>query len=148
MRTEDIMRTVVVGVDGSEHGDVALAFAAEEAALRGAVLRIVCAWRLPSNMTMDLGLVPGLFESFRGESEAIVADALAKVEELRPGLVCEAKAVEGHAGTVILEEAHDADMVVVGSRGRGELAGRMLGSISQHIINHSPCPVAVVPIRH
>lgn len=141
------MRTIVVGVDGSKHGDVALAFAAEEAALREVVLRIVCAWHLPSNMTMDLGLVPGLFESFRSEAETIAADALAKVEELRPGLVCEAKVVEGHAATAILEEAHDADMVVVGSRGRGELAGMVLGSVSQHVIHHSSCSVVVVPIK-
>ena len=49
------MSLVVVGVDGSEHGEAALAFAAEEAALREADLRIVCAWQFPANMTMDMG---------------------------------------------------------------------------------------------
>ncbi|HEY5529792.1 MAG TPA: universal stress protein, partial [Thermoleophilia bacterium] len=44
---EVLMKTILVGVDGSEHGEAALAFAAEEAALRGAHLLIVCAWENP-----------------------------------------------------------------------------------------------------
>jgi nucleotide-binding universal stress UspA family protein len=139
------MSLVVVGVDGSEHGDAALAFAAEEAVLRDADLRIVCAWQIPANMTMDMGMVSGVFESFRDEAELMAAQAVETANQLRPAAKAHAKVVEGHPATVLLEESQGATLLVVGSRGRGELAGILLGSVSQHVIHHSSCPVTVVP---
>ncbi len=139
------MSLVVVGVDGSEHGEAALAFAAEEAALRDAGLRIVCAWQFPANMTMDMGAVSGVFESFRDEAELIAAEAVETVKQLRPAVNAHAKVVDGHPATVLLEESRGATLLVVGSRGRGGLAGILLGSVSQHVIHHAPCPVTVVP---
>ena len=139
------MGVVVVGVDGSEHGEAALQFAAEEAVLRGASLRVVCAWEFPMNLTADIGLVPGLMQRFAEEGEEIVREAVARVAELRPSVACEPRAVEGHAGSVLLDEARGAILLVVGSRGRGELAGVLLGSVSHQVLHHAPCPVTVVP---
>ncbi len=140
------MSLVVVGVDGSEHGSAALAFAAEEAALRGADLRIVCSWETPAGMTMEAGMVPGIFDSFREEAETIVRDAADWVRQVNPGLSVEMKVVGSHPVTALLEEGRAADVLVVGTRGRGELAGILLGSVSQHLIHQAPCPVTVVPM--
>jgi nucleotide-binding universal stress UspA family protein len=139
------MGIVVVGIDGSEHGEVALQFAAEEAALRGARLRIVCAWDLPPNAPMSVGLVPGLIQSFGDEAGTIVQAAVDRVGELQPAVSCEPRVIEGHPGSVLLEEARGAILLVVGSRGRGELAGMLLGSVSHQVLHHAPCPVTVVP---
>jgi nucleotide-binding universal stress UspA family protein len=139
------MGVVVVGVDGSEHGDAALRFAAEEAALRGGHLRVVCAWEVPASVVMSVGLVSGMMESFRDEAETIVQAALALVVKLQPSVSCEARVVEGHPGSVLLGEAKEATLLVVGNRGRGGFAGMMLGSVSHQVLHGAPCPVTVVP---
>jgi nucleotide-binding universal stress UspA family protein len=145
-----IMGFVVVGVDGSEHGDAALRFAAEEAALRGAQLRVVCAWELPALEfpvagAMSVDLIPALMRGIGDEADGIVQTAVARVKELQPAVSCEPRVVEGHAGSVLLDEARGAILLVVGSRGRGELAGMLLGSVSHQVLHHAPCPVTVVP---
>ncbi len=139
------MGIIVAGIDGSEHGQAALEFAAEEAALRSARLRVVCAWEIPATVGMSVGLVPGLLESFREEADAIVQSAIDRVKELQPSVPCEPRAVEGHAGSVLLDEARGATLLVVGSRGRGDFTGLLLGSVSHQVLHHAPCPVVVVP---
>jgi nucleotide-binding universal stress UspA family protein len=139
------MGVIVVGVDGSEHGQAALEFAAEEAALRSARLRIVCAWEVPATAGMSVGLVPGLLGSFREEAQAIVQSAIDRVEELKPSVPCEPQAVEGHAGSVLLDQSRGATLLVVGSRGRADFTGLLLGSVSHQVLHHAQCPVVVVP---
>jgi nucleotide-binding universal stress UspA family protein len=136
---------VVVGVDGSEHGVAALQFAAEEAALRGAHLRVVCAWEVPANAAASVGSFPGLMRSFGDEADGIVQAAIARVRELQPSASCEPRVIEGHPSSVLLDEARGATLLVVGSRGRGEFAGMLLGSVSHQVLHHAPCPVTVVP---
>ena len=58
---------------------------------------------------------------------------------------CERLAPEGPPATVLVEQASDASMLVVGSRGRGTVAGLVLGSVSQEVVKHAACPVLVVP---
>jgi nucleotide-binding universal stress UspA family protein len=139
------MDYLVVGVDGSDQAEAALRFAAEEAALRKAVLRVVAAWEVPMDSTMSVGLVPGMMQSLSDEAEEVVKSAIGRVQELQPSVKCESRVVEGRAGTVLLEEARGAVLLVVGSRGRGELAGMLLGSVSNHLVHNAPCPVTVVP---
>jgi nucleotide-binding universal stress UspA family protein len=139
------MDFVVVGADGSEQAENALRFAAEEAALRKARLRVVCAWDIPMDTTMSVGLTPGMFEGLSAEAEEIVKAAIGRVQELQPSVVCEARVVEGRAEAVLLEEAQGALLLVVGSRGRSGLASALLGSVSSHLVHHAPCPVTVVP---
>jgi nucleotide-binding universal stress UspA family protein len=141
------METIVVGVDGSDCGRAALEFATAEAAAHGATLRIVCAWQVPAAAYAG-GLSPGVDASvigvFRDGAEDVVRESVAVTRRLQPALQCEGIAVEGQAADVLLQEARNADFLVVGNRGRGGFASLLLGSVSQQVVHHAPCPVIVV----
>lgn len=141
------METIVVGVDGSAGARAALEFAAREAALRKARLRIVCAWEISAAVYAG-GFAPALdqatVDGFRADAEAVVQEAVAAAKELQPGIECEGKVVQGQAAEALLEEAPDADLIVVGNRGHGGFASLLLGSVSHQVVQHAPCPVTVV----
>jgi len=139
------MKTIVVGVDGSKHAEDALEFAAEEASLRGARLLIVCAWESSAMIApMGAGYTAEFLEAFIDSAESIVRAAVARVAELQPSVACEGKSAQGHPAEVLLKEAEQADMIVVGNRGHGEFVGLLLGSVTQHVVHHAHCPVVVV----
>jgi nucleotide-binding universal stress UspA family protein len=141
------VETILVGVDGSAQGREALACAAKEAALHGARLRIICAWTIPSAVYAS-GFAPATEESpldsFGRNAEAIVRDAVAEARQLQPSVPCEGEAVQGQAANALLKHAADASLIVVGNRGRGGFASLLLGSTSQQVVHHAPCPVLVV----
>lgn len=141
------METIVVGVDGSEGAREALEFAAREAALRKGRLRIVCAWEIPPAVYGG-GFAPTLDQStldgFREGAETVVQEAVAAAKQLQPTIECEGKAVQGQPADVLLQEARDADLIVVGNRGHGGFASLLLGSVSHQVVQHAPCPVTVV----
>lgn len=143
------METIVVGVDGSETAAAALDFAASEAALRGARLRVVCVWEVPIAAYGD-GMIPAvtpeMFDSFQAAAQKVVDDAVASVSAEHPGLAYEGRCLEGLPAAVLLDQAQDASLVVVGNRGRGGVASLLLGSVSQQVVHHAPCPVVVVPL--
>jgi nucleotide-binding universal stress UspA family protein len=141
---------IVVGVDGSELGAAALAWAVEEAKLRQATLVAVHAWTfVPAGPIAEPGMVPvpagdlaGDFTAERNIAETIVEDAVAGVSAA--GVEVERRLVEGSPGDALVDAARDADLLVVGSHGRGSLASALLGSVSHHVLKHAPCPVVVV----
>jgi len=124
---------VVVGADGSAASDAAVAFAFEEAALREAPLLAVCAL---SDMPGCLGEAHGLREKFDR--------ALDRWEKELPEVVVRRHVAVGAARGALLAAAGGAQLLAVGSRGRGGLRGMMLGSVSQAVLAHAACPVAVV----
>jgi nucleotide-binding universal stress UspA family protein len=137
---------VVVGVDGSPGAVAALRFALDEASLRGLPLRIVCAWEASA-------------AAYVGETFAATADAFLEGEhhadevlhtaleglEADAEVEVEALAIEGHPAAVLIEQARGAALLVVGSRGRGTAASLLLGSVSQKLAHHAPCPLVIVP---
>jgi nucleotide-binding universal stress UspA family protein len=138
---------IVVGVDGSEGGKTALEFAAAEAVLRKTPLRIVSAWMVPAiAYGGDLGppLDAATWDALRERAEKVADDALAEAKQLQPEVEGEALAVQGHAADVILAQAGDAELVVVGRRGLGGFKSLLLGSVSQQVVHYAPCPVVVV----
>lgn len=139
------MAKIVVGVDGSAAAAAALRWALAEARLRGAELRVVHAWHLP--------LLPGGETSAadpeyvllrRRDAEDLLAQALADLGSESEAVAVETVAVEGRAASALVREAADADLLVVGSRGRGGFAELLLGSVSHECAQHAPCPVAIV----
>jgi nucleotide-binding universal stress UspA family protein len=139
------METVVVGVDGSSPARAALDFAVGEAALRGARLRIVCAWEIPPTIYDWDGVVDqSTVDGFREGAENVVKDALDAAKKSQPTLECEARIAEGHPAEVLLDQSGDATLIVVGNRGRGGFASLLLGSVSQQVVSHASCPVTVV----
>jgi len=140
------MGKVVVGVDGSAGSRAALQWAAEEARTRGAVLEAVIVWQYPALTTMPaFGVLPPADE-MNAEAKAALAAVLEEEHLLSsPELTVLEAITQGPPAAGLLEAAKDADLLVVGSRGHGGFTGLLLGSVSQHCLTHSRCPVVVVP---
>ncbi|MCO1616611.1 MULTISPECIES: universal stress protein [Micromonospora] len=135
---------VVAGSDGSESALRALGFAVERAAQRDVPLRVLRAWEPPG----DRWVPPDFDPEQVAASERAAAEAeLAPWRESFPDVPVEIEAVPGSASALLVEASRSAQLVVVGSRGRGGLRGMLLGSVSQQLIQHSHCPVAVVRER-
>ena len=137
-------RRVVVGVDGSPESEAALRFAADEAKLRGALLRVVCAWEPSASGYLGEAFAPTTDAFDRAEHYA--EDVLrAALEQLQPeSLEVEAVAGEGGPAAVLLEQAADAELLVVGSRGLGAAKRIMLGSVSADLAHRASCPLVIV----
>ena len=140
------MNGIVVGIDGSPAAKAALAFALEEARLRQAPLRIVCAWEIPAIEYAGAAFVPtpDLASEAERHADAVLAEAAGS---LPPdlGIHVETASVHGHPATVLVEQAKGATLLVVGSRGHGGLASLVLGSVSQAVAHHSAVPLVIVP---
>jgi nucleotide-binding universal stress UspA family protein len=131
---------IVVGVDGSACADRALEFAAHEAARWGALLHVVSAYEVPP----DAGWVVVPQGAFEDGAIASVVSAVARANELEPDVVTKGEHMHGLAGNVLVEASKGAALLVVGTRGRGEMASVILGSVSEHCLHHASCPVTIV----
>ena len=131
---------VVVGVDGSDGARRALQWAAEEARLRGARLRAVHVWSY-------LDQAGEAFDPTYGEDDArqFLDEVVAGLGDDAGGLDIERMAVCDLPARGLLDSAGDADLLVVGARGMGGFRGLLLGSVSQQVAQHAPCPVVIVP---
>ena len=139
---------VVVGVDDSPGSAAALQWALEEAALRNTELVVVNGW-FPPALAIPLWAVPEQpfrIEEFEDDSkhliDTMVDKALGAAPRPPPAIV--RHPVRDTPAKALLDTASEADLIVVGSRGRGGFKGLLLGSVSQQIVNHAPCPVVVV----
>jgi len=133
---------VVVGVDGSSHSDVTLRLAAAEARRLGGRLVVVHAYRLPT--PAEYGPNAGVDEPHhRIVAEELVERALERLGPDRDTLKIETRAVHGGAADALLEAARTAAVLVVGARGRGGFERLRIGSVSQHVLRHAPCPVVI-----
>jgi nucleotide-binding universal stress UspA family protein len=141
----DAVERVVVGVDGSESSLRALHWAARDAELRGAVLEVVTAWTFPEHAA-PLGLIvrvpwpEDLMAQAREALDTLIERELPGRDKAR----VHAQVIRGSAAAVLLEAARDADLLVVGNRGRGAFADLLLGSVGEHCARHAVCPVVVV----
>ncbi len=138
---------IVVGVDGSDGSRHALDWARDEALLRGAELHVVHAWSPPAPVSEIAALVEPVdaevFEKAAHELLTGEVDRLAARPEGSPPV--EAIGRRGYASTILLEESKDANLLVVGTRGRGGFTGLLLGSVSQQCAQHTELPLAVIP---
>lgn len=136
------MPRIVVGVDGSEHARRAVRVALEEAERRQADVEAVYAVA-GSGMMPDPVSQPGpRREEARASGSKVLDEALADVDG--QGATVERTVKIGNATRVLCEAADDAELMVVGSRGLGGFKGLLVGSVTQQVIAHAPCPVLVV----
>ncbi len=139
------MRTgrIVVGTDGTGCSTAAVRWAAREAARRTASLRIVHAFEWEwGSARYDSGSED--VDVARHLAEAVATEAAGQARLVAPTVRVEADAVIGRPIPRLLAAAEDAALVVLGSRGRGGVAGLLLGSVSRRVALHAPCPVVVV----
>lgn len=138
------METIVVGVDGSEGSAAALRWALREARMRGAKIRVVHAWAYPEVSTYHEA-AHALRIPFAEEASRLVDRIVEEASSDAEGLEIEKVVVEGEGAPSLVEAAHDASMLVVGSRGLGGFAGLLLGSVSQQCAHHATCPLVIIP---
>jgi nucleotide-binding universal stress UspA family protein len=140
------MTKIVVGVDGSEEAQAALRWAFDEAQLRQAELDVVHAWTYPYQ-----GPRTGVTEPrdlMELDAAKALEQAMARLRAERPGddVALHAHVREGNPADVLVQESKGADLLVVGSRGRGGFASLLLGSVSTAVTHHAACPVVVVRV--
>ncbi len=135
------MGRIVVGIDGSESSHGALAWAAQEATLRGARLYLLHSWQFPPSPD-PAGGIPHI--DMEGVAKQILADAVATLDE---GSAIETEIANDSAGRALVRASKGAELVVVGARGLGGFRGLLLGSVSQLVAHHAHCPIVIVPVN-
>lgn len=139
--------SIIVGVDGSADAERALRWAAEQAALERRPLAVVAAAGIDQVGAVTWAGAAGSYvipTSDLVEQVRVVAEGAAQsARELRPGLRVTAHADHGDPREALIELSRDAHLVVVGSRGRGKLRSRLLGSVSTTVLRHAASPVVV-----
>jgi nucleotide-binding universal stress UspA family protein len=141
------IKLIIVGVDGSENSRAALRWAYDEATQHGASLTAVTAWhRPPLFMAPPYGsLPPEGYETQPKDDALVMLERLtAELAPRTPAVDVRTSIAEGNPAKVLIERSKEADLLVVGARGREGFAGMLLGSVSQHIVAHAECPVVVV----
>jgi len=139
---------IVVGVDGSPESHAALHFALKDAVRRRTAVRVVSAYVPPEYWAVSYGLtaLPTLEDLVQDSAEVgqeAIAAAVAADPELG-AVPTEVIAVPGPAAKALIEQAKDADLLVVGHRGRGGFKSAVLGSVGLHCVLHAMCPVTIV----
>ncbi|MBP2326608.1 nucleotide-binding universal stress UspA family protein [Kibdelosporangium banguiense] len=133
---------VVVGIDGSPVSEAALAFAFDAADSRNVPLIAVHAW---TDSVFDAAVAPLLdWDAIETEERRLLAERLAGWSEKYPDVAVQRVVVRDRPAHALIGQAAHAQLVVVGSHGRGSAAGLVLGSVSHAVLHHSPCPVAFV----
>jgi nucleotide-binding universal stress UspA family protein len=139
-------KPIVAATDGSEESLRAVDWAAREAVLRGAPLRIVSAAALLPRMVgghamSDYDTVADIIRQHRDQALAAATERAAK---MAPGLLVDADHLDGSPAEAVTEAGSGALMLVAGSRGNGAFAAMILGSVSRYVATHAACPVVVV----
>jgi len=146
-RRRQEMSGITVGIDGSSHSARALEWALKEAAIRHARLTVLTVHSVPmSGWTGNPIVLPSDAddqEKARQAAEEMTLKAVAQLGEAQPASVT-VRVVTGYPAEELIKVSEGADLLVVGSRGAGGFAKLILGSVSNQVVHHAHCPVAVV----
>ena len=143
------MPGILVGVDGSDHSQRALEWAAKEAAFRRtsltvlAVHQAVHGWAGSLRFGDDEAQVQKIAEAAKAETEKV----LAGLGDSRPASVT-VRAVHGYPAEELIQAGADADMIVLGTRGVGGWTRQLIGSVATKVVHHATAPVLIVPAGH
>lgn len=131
---------VVVGVDGSPASLEALDWALRYAAMSHSSVDIVATWDWPVTVSMA-PIAPDFAQSL--SAEQLLDGLLQQKRPEHPDLQIDGRVVQGSAASVLEDVSKGAALLVIATRGRGELVGLLLGSVSEHCVTHAQCPVLV-----
>jgi len=141
------MSGIIVGIDGSPHSQPVLEWAMREAAAHGVPLTVLTVEQVAASGWHGTVVFPA-DEKYLAAARKAAAELIAKVAEqlgqASPSAVT-LRAVFGLPAEELVEASRGADLVVVGSRGTGGFSRVVLGSVSNHLMHHAHCPVAIVP---
>lgn len=129
-------KRIVVGVDGSSAARAALEWAIRQGACTGAVVEPVTVYHWFPMPIEDI--------DFKGLATHMLEDSLLDAADPGAPVKIISKVVQGSPAKVLLQEAAGAELLVVGSRGRGGITEALLGSVAHYCLHHAPCPVVVV----
>ncbi|WP_420077748.1 universal stress protein [Streptomyces sp. JL3001] len=139
---------VLLAVDGSPSAHGAVEFAFAQASMHGRDLIALHAWSAQSERAYDGPSDPPFMtydeSRMRDEEQRVLTEALGGPGEKFPDVTVHRRLVRGRIRHSLIEASAEAALVVVGARGRGGFAGLLLGSVSQAVLHHAQCPVAVV----
>jgi nucleotide-binding universal stress UspA family protein len=137
-------RTVAVGVDSSDQNRHVLDTAFREAALRDATLLAIHVWDFT---TVDFAADPLRQLSWAGleyGESAVLGEMLDRYRDDYPDVNVKQRVVDNRPSTGLIEAAADAELLIVGSRGRGTIASITLGSTGHHLLQSAPCPLLIM----
>jgi nucleotide-binding universal stress UspA family protein len=133
---------IVVGVDGSGSAQAALLWALRQATLTGVGVDAVVSWSIPATAAAA-GPLPESYDP-AGDAATALTEAVAPARAAHPDVEVRTVELEGPPGPGLVEYAESAELLVVGSRGHGVVAGLLLGSVSEYCVSHATCPVVVL----
>jgi nucleotide-binding universal stress UspA family protein len=138
-------KTVLVGVDGSPSSRAALRWAAAEAQQHGCELVALNAWA-PVMVPITGGTVtaPREVPDTAGDAKTLLLQTITDELGENPPVTVQPRVKSGNAAKLLIELSAEADLLVVGTRGHGGFVGLLLGSVSQQVVSHAQCTVAVV----
>jgi nucleotide-binding universal stress UspA family protein len=142
------MPGIVVGVDGSPNSERALDWAMKQAAAVHAPLTVLAVHEVPKSYWGDMPVVgPAdrpLLDKLHQAAEEMTQQAASRLGDAGPASVT-VHAVNGFVVKELVDASHDADLVVIGARSGDGFARVLVGSLSSEIVQHSACPVVIVP---
>ncbi|MBF6558259.1 MAG: universal stress protein [Acidimicrobiales bacterium] len=138
---DEFRHRIVVGVDGSPSSEAAAEWAARQAEMTGVPLDAVTTWEWPTTYGVTGPAIPEYDPA--ADARKILDGAVRAIQSSHAHIVLRSIVVEGHPARTLVEESRGADLLVVGSRGHGELSGILLGSVSEYCVTNADCPVLV-----
>lgn len=144
-RKEEVVRKIVVGVDGSPNSAAAMRWALDEARRRSCEVEALLAWHEPIDAT-GYGYIGVDITDVEAGSRAQLDGLVDAARAIAPDVEVKGVLSHGHPSQCLIEAAQDADLVVVGRRGHNAALRLVLGSVSERVARKSPAPVVVVPL--
>jgi nucleotide-binding universal stress UspA family protein len=147
VRFEDLIKKILVALDGSEHANNALDYALDLAEKCSATIVLLSVYKFPvSCYYAPPEAMEDCLEAQKDQHGKVLSEALERVKKMKPDLKVSIELVEGRAAEKIVETAEegDFDIIVMGSRGLGGVREFLLGSVSDRVADHAKCPVLIV----
>jgi len=142
------MSGIVVGIDGSPNSERALDWAMRQAAAVRAPLTVITVHEVPKSYWGGIPVIgpadEPVLESLRQEAEEMTQQAAGRLGDARPASVS-VRAVSGFVVKELVDASQDADLVVLGTRAASGFTRLVMGSVSSEVVQHSACPVVIVP---